>query len=602
MTVRIPDDLLGLLEQARSHEGATSLVIYHRDGAQVVGLSPGLGKIVGREPPADVPIRDHSLSRQHARFEVIDGELWIEDLGSTNGTWINGARVSRSRARPGDELMLGSVVVLVHALSPKESALYGLPSHDRFLSRLEEEAQRCRVFNRRMALLMVRAARGGEGHLCRWCPRVRALLRSVDRVGLYGPDVMEILLPESGASQVQTLTEAILAGRLEGEPSLQIGFGIYPDGARTIEALIDHVWSAVQRATLALPVVAVADTAEAGLAFPLELGGVGAPVVHNETMRDLFTTAERLGHTGIPVLIAGETGVGKELLALAIHRAGPRRARRLCSLNCGAIPPELIEATLFGHERAAFTGASEQRKGIFEQADGGTLFFDEIGELPPKAQVALLRALEGHVIRRVGGTKEIDVDVRVIAATNQDLEAMCHAGTFRSDLLYRLNAMTLRVPPLRERPEEIGPLAESFLEEANELHGRQLEGLTPAAAAWLLRYGWPGNVRELRNVIHRAAFVAQGTQIDEDDLLERVRGRGSATSLPAIPSLPPQPGDEDLDFRTRLERYQIHLLADALEQSGWNQTEAARRLRIPLRTLVHKIRVFGIRKPVKKRK
>jgi len=207
------------------------------------------------------------------------------------------------------------------------------------------------------------------------------------------------------------------------------------------------------------------------------------------------------------------TGTGKEVLARLIHEGGPRRDKPLVAVNCGAIPAELLESTLFGHERGAFTGAGQQQKGLFEAADGGTIMLDEVGELPAAAQVALLRVLEEKRVRRVGATREIEVDVRVIAATHRDLEAMVEARSFRRDLFYRLNGVDVTLPPLRARREDIAPLAERFLKKAAKANGREVRSIAPEAMVLLKEYGWPGNVRELRNAVERAVVIAEAARL-----------------------------------------------------------------------------------------
>jgi two-component system response regulator AtoC len=248
---------------------------------------------------------------------------------------------------------------------------------------------------------------------------------------------------------------------------------------------------------------------------------------------------------------------------------------------------------LFGHEKGAFTGAEQRSPGLFEQANGGTVFLDEVAELSPPAQAALLRVLETKRFSRVGGTEEVEVDVRVVAATHRDLEKMVEAGGFRLDLLYRLNTMVLRVPPLRERAEEIDALADLFLEEARVATGTAIRGFDAPARGLLRGYAWPGNVRELRNVIERAVLVCSGEMIGKGDLGERL----------ARPSVLP-PADQELtapnaaagDFKDRVQRYETDLILDALKRSSGNQTQAAKILGMPLRTLVHKMKGYGIRK------
>jgi two-component system response regulator AtoC len=313
-------------------------------------------------------------------------------------------------------------------------------------------------------------------------------------------------------------------------------------------------------------------------------------VIKNAAMKQVMATVKRLAQSTIGVLLHGETGTGKEVIARAIHEGGPRKKQPLRCINCAAIPGTLIESVLFGHEQGAFTSADKSARGIFEQASGGTVLLDEIGELAASAQAALLRVLETKQVTRVGGDKELDVDVRVIAATHRDLEAMVEAGRFRQDLLFRLNTMTLRIPPLRERVDEIRPLAESFLKEARRQAGTDVRSIDPQALAALERYPWPGNVRELRNVIDRAVVLAEGKAITLADLTERVRGGHRAAA--------PEPAAEDAagDYRDHVRRFEIELILKALHKHDGNQTEAARALNLPLRTLVHKIQTYGIKK------
>jgi len=244
-----------------------------------------------------------------------------------------------------------------------------------------------------------------------------------------------------------------------------------------------------------------------------------------------------------------------------------------------------VESALFGHERGAFTGADGLQRGIFEEAHGGTVLLDEVGELSPGAQVSLLRVLQDGRFRRVGGVDEVAVDVRIIAATNRDLETLCQEGAFRPDLLYRLNAVTIELPPLRQRPEEIAHLARHFLSLAQSSPGRPgVRDIAPPAMALLERYGWPGNVRELRNVIERAVVMARSETVSVEDLSDRVRSMDTEGG-----------GDGVQDFRQRIQRHETELILEALRASAWNQTEAARRLNMPLRTMVRKIQSYGLR-------
>ena len=306
-------------------------------------------------------------------------------------------------------------------------------------------------------------------------------------------------------------------------------------------------------------------------------------MVLSDALREVFDTADRIARAALPVLIQGETGTGKEVVARRIHdRSG--RDPFLC-INCGSIPTQLMESTLFGHERGAFTGADRQHKGVFESATGGTVMLDEIGELSAAVQAALLRVLENKRISRVGSSKEMDVDVRILAATHRDLEAMCLNQEFRHDLLYRLNAMTIRVPPLRDRPEEILPLALSFIKQANQTNGCTIGSIDDDSVYVLEHHSWPGNVRELRNAIERAVVIARGTHISVEDLPRRMR---------EIAAGEPEPR-EPLDLKGELQDLEAKLIRDTLQRCGQDRREAARLLNLPLRTLAHKMSVHGIR-------
>jgi DNA-binding NtrC family response regulator len=551
----------------------TTLVFYHRDGSRTAQLEKGRSLVVGRTAPADVEIPDPGLSRQHARFTWDDQGLWVEDLNSTNGTKKNGEAVTRVKILPGDEIAVGPVMVSVHIISSMDQELRGFDGHDRFVAALADEITRARTFERPLALLMVRGPRGREGHVSRWASRLRIALRPVDRVGVFGPDAVLVSVPEATPDAVRALI-AQLSG---GDPPLACTAVLYPKDGGTADELI----TALQ--------VAKRDRSAAQ-----EPADSSAVVVKNAAMKQVMATVKRLAQSTISVLIHGETGTGKEVIARAIHESGPRKKQPLRCINCAAIPGTLIESVLFGHEQGAFTSADKSARGIFEQANGGTVLLDEIGELAASAQAALLRVLETKKVTRVGGDKEIDVDVRVIAATHRDLEAMVEAGRFRQDLLFRLNTMTLRIPPLRERIDEIRPLAERFLKDARRQAGSDVRGIDPQALAALERYPWPGNVRELRNVIERAVVLAEGKELAPADLTERVRG---GLRAPVSEPPPDEPAGEPAgDYREHVRKFEIELILRALQKANGNQTEAARALNLPLRTLVHKIQTYGIKK------
>jgi len=316
-------------------------------------------------------------------------------------------------------------------------------------------------------------------------------------------------------------------------------------------------------------------------------------VVESPRMRALYALVGRLARTDLTVLIQGETGSGKELIARSLHAQGRRCRGPFHAVNCGAIPETLIESVLFGHERGSFTGAHRRQSGAFESASGGTLFLDEIGELSAAAQAALLRALETRRIHRVGSDHEVAVDVRVIAATHRDLASMVEEGRFRADLLYRLNGITLKVPPLRDRGEEISIMAKLFARREAHALDCATPDFDPAALSALQRYSWPGNVRELHNAVMRALVHCDGTVVRREDLPSPITEGAERPSQVEISAATCQAtfgaAMDDMSFRVRVAAYERHLLYDALERTGGNRKRAAELLDLPLRTFLRKL-------------
>jgi DNA-binding NtrC family response regulator len=313
----------------------------------------------------------------------------------------------------------------------------------------------------------------------------------------------------------------------------------------------------------------------ARVAPPSDTSGIIAGSAAMERVLDL---ARRVAKVDSTVLITGESGVGKERIARLIHDESTRTRGPFVAINCGAVAEGLLESELFGHAKGSFTGASQDRPGLFEAANGGTLFLDEIGEVPPPMQVKLLRALQEREVRRVGENKNRRVDARVIAATNRDLVAEVNAARFRQDLYYRLRVVEIRVPPLRERREDILPLARAFLAEAAVRAGRKTTGFTSRAANQLVRYDWPGNVRELENAVERAVVLSRSSRIDQDDLPEEV-----GLALPGAHA----PGDV-----RPLEAVEREYITAVVRANGGNRTKAAEQLRIGTATLYRKLKQY----------
>lgn len=320
----------------------------------------------------------------------------------------------------------------------------------------------------------------------------------------------------------------------------------------------------------------------------------GQFVGSSQRMRDVYALVKRVMGTRINCLISGESGTGKELMARAIHYGSERAEGPFVAVNCGAIPETLIESELFGYKKGAFTGAERDKVGMFEAANGGTLFLDEVGEMPLSAQVKVLRALQERTVTAVGSTREIAVDVRIVAATNRDLSAEVRESRFREDLYYRLNVIEIDMPPLRERIDDIAPLAQHFLERFAKEYGKPVRGLSPEALRLLRTYRFPGNVRELQNVIERAVALEPSSLVSPASLPERVQGEVSA----GPPDVAEEPiPDSGIDLEARIAGFERKYLERALAASGGNRTAAAKMLGITFRSLRYRLLKFGMDAP-----
>ncbi len=315
-------------------------------------------------------------------------------------------------------------------------------------------------------------------------------------------------------------------------------------------------------------------------------------VGEDPSMKRVLRVVDKVAPTDSSCLILGESGTGKELVARAIHERGDRRDRPMVPINCGAIPENLLESELFGHVKGAFTGASAGRQGRFELADGGTIFLDEIGEMSPTLQVKLLRVLQERCFEPVGGTRTVHVDVRVVAATNRDLEAEVAEGRFREDLYYRLNVVEIQLPPLRARRSDIPRLMDFFNERLARTRRRSVRGFTDQAMTCLIAYPWPGNVRELENVVERLSVFCCDEIVDAEDLPPKILKRGGAND-----EVPVDLPDEGLDLRQLLSSLEEKLIRQALERTNWNKNQAAALLQMNRTTLVEKLKKRGMLNP-----
>jgi DNA-binding NtrC family response regulator len=508
--------------------------------------------VFGRHADCDVVIDHESVSRRHARFRRRGAQILVEDVGSTNGTQVNGAAIDGPRRlAAGDVVAIGmatAVLATTTAIRDRRHVATVTELEDRLLA----EVERARRYHRSLALVMLRIAGPGEAMEDHVAALARAL-RRMDLLAEYGTDELALLLPETGRAAADAVIER--ARRAPAGLAVTAGTAIYPEDG-----------------THAGELIGVARERLRGIARPPGARAAAAPAIASDPkMQHVMRLVEP---SPITVLIVGETGAGKEVIAEAIHRLGPRATGPFVRLNCAALTETLVESELFGHEQGAFTGAIAARPGQFELAAGGTLFLDEIGELPPATQAKLLRALEARKVIRVGGRREIAIDVRIVCATHRDLEVEAHRGRFREDLYFRIGAFVIPVPPLRDRRSEIVPLATRF---AAELAPGRHATIAPAAIAMLEAYDWPGNVRELRNAIERALVFA-GDSIEPAHLPERVvaaahvaaAGAGGAAGAAGA----------EFDIRRRVAGVERQAVLDALTAAGGKQTAAARALGI----------------------
>jgi two-component system, NtrC family, response regulator AtoC len=499
-----------------------------RSGTVVAHPLPVEGTVtLGRSDESDIRIDDPSISRIHVAITVGRNTFKVRDLASRNGTRLRGTPLQPNvdlAFDPGDPIDVGSSSLLV-MLGEAASRVWRLCSHGYFELRVEEECDRAKSAGSPFAIVRIRVR--GDAIPSRIEEALTAFLGSRDLIALYAPNEYEILLIDTNRSQAEQADAGIRFGLSRLGAEVQIGLACFPQDGQTSEMLIARAGEGVHGPPLS------------GLGLPGQ-----TLVVVDEPMRRLYELVDRIAPSDLSVLVMGETGVGKEELAKAIHARSKRSSQSFLPINCGALTEELLESELFGHERGAFTGAMKTKLGLLESAQGGTVFLDEIGEMPMSTQVALLRVLEERRARRVGGLEARLIDVRFIAATNRELEREMESGRFRSDLYYRLAGFTIVIPALRDRPSEIMPLAKVFAAQILAREGLGSEPrFTAQAMALLSAYEWPGNVRELRNVIERAVVLAGGGAIGLEHLphekLTASRIIGRTAPPPSKPEMPP---------------------------------------------------------------
>ena len=555
---------------APPEQGALRLVISTEDGLSVHALPAAGTATIGRSRRADLRVEAPSVSGVHAQVHVgAKGAAAIEDLGSSNGTRMRGAALVPKQLYPllpGEVVDLGDAMVIL-----QRGAAIGvrprLCTHGAFQTQLAAECARAAACGSTVAVLQALAPAGFDA-LALEAAMIDAL-GPHDLIAARSLSAYEIMLFGAGREAARDHRASL------AKLGLVTGSACFPEDTDDPTALL----------SLATP---------AG-APPAAATALGSVVIQNPAMEHIYRLVSRIAPSEISVLIAGETGVGKEIMAEAVHRASARAGGPLLRLNCGAFVDSLLESELFGHCKGAFTGAVKDKPGLFEAANGGTVFLDEVGELPQQVQVKLLRVLEERKVRRVGGVESQPIDIRLVAATNRNLDVEIAEGRFREDLFYRLNGITLYLPPLRERLDEIEALAHAF--------GRRAApgGVTfsDAAIAHLLDQRWPGNVRQLKNTVERAVVLSGGDPITVEHLTPPHMPAGSGPSVPvAVPAevaVGPA-GSLDDDLR-ELERKRI---MEALEQCGGNQTRAAKQLGISRKKLIARLETHRIPRPRKR--
>jgi two-component system response regulator AtoC len=601
---------------------------------------------VGRSAKCRIRLDDPLASREHALLHVElspqpEGQepghgqgqaaegyvLKIEDLGSANGTRVRDRPIvphQGSAFLPGEAITIGSTVLMVQHNRPAVG-LRRLWSHGYFESRLEDECARAAETGSAFGLARVRVIGASP-----WTNMMPLLVRTIPKPHLfaaYGPRDYEILFVESPPQKVMNLMEGLASELRASKIDARHGVAWYPRDGRSADALIARANALVKHTNGAGksdlgPAPGNSDDGE-------PMSGAG--------MERILELARRAAGANINVLILGETGVGKDVLARTIHQLSGRKGE-FVALNCAGLTASLIESELFGHEKGAFSGASGPKIGLLEAANGGTVFLDEIGEMPAGLQVKLLRTIETREVLPVGAVRTRAIDVRFLAATHRDLEADVLRGTFRQDLFFRLNGISLSVPPLRERTSEIPALVSTFVKEACRESGRNpLPVFSRAALDHLRRYAWPGNIREMKNLVERALVLCDAPEITTEYLpLDKMRtvstsdaagggttgprgdleldadGRppapsGGATRAAApIGGITASPGArseqgawQPAPIEGQEANPERQRILDALTACAWNQTRAAQSLGMPRRTFVSKLEHYSIPRPQK---
>ncbi len=574
-TLHDPDDTESGLSGG-STTRPVRLLVFSGETISSHPLLPGSHLIIGRAAECQIQVDVPALSRKHA--EIRGGPpLTVEDLGSANGTRLRGEKLTagnRARLRVGDAIEMGPLTIVVQRDKANVDARpRRLWTHGYFEGRLEEECARAEAAGVQFTVLRLKLQGTSSPQLVQ--ETLAALLAPTDVVAAYGPGEYEVMI--SGSSP-QPLMQKLSAALDKRDAHVLIGAAIYGKDGRDPDALLFEANRRVERERA---------TSERMAYGQVSVKGV---IIDDPQMRALHALVKKVAQGDISVLLLGETGVGKEVFAEALHAASPRAGKPFQKFNCASFTETLLESELFGHEKGAFTGAVKAKPGLIESANGGSVLLDEVGEMPLSTQVKLLRVLEAREVMRVGDVRARPIDVRFIAATHRDLEAQVAKGNFRQDLFFRLNGISLVIPPLRERIAELESLARHFIARAARQFGKSPEPtLTPEALALLQNYAWPGNLRELRNMLERAVLLANDRFLGPDDL--------PLDKLSATPLTRPA-GEVHPTVAPDVEGERAKVVA-ALDLHGGNQTLAARALGISRRTMLNRLDAYAIPRPRK---
>jgi two-component system, NtrC family, response regulator AtoC len=553
---------------------------------------PATGKLtIGRGNDTNIRVNDSAVSRTHAIVEIVGGKVIVRDAGSSNGTKVRGKLLKSgdsSALEVGDVIEIGATTLILQRAGGVERR-HRLWTHGYFEMRLDEECARARRSSGQLAVLRARVI--GQTNTTSIDEQVLEALGEDCLVAVYAPGEYEALLVGAGKSGAESAAESLRKALAPLRIEIAIGIACYPADGQSAERLLDEAGARARGGGRVEPA-------------PGDL-----LVIENLAMRKVYELAERIADSDINVLILGETGVGKEILARALHDRSSRKAKPFIAINCVALTESLLESELFGHEKGAFTGALAAKPGLFEAAAGGTVFLDEIGEMPLSTQAKLLRVLEERRARRVGGIQSYEIDVRFISATNRDLGLEVAKSSFRSDLYYRLNGISFLIPPLRERTDEIEALATGFAIRAMSRMGFSGKPeIAPDVLEQLRRYHWPGNVRELKNEIERAVVLARGGRIEREHVpVEKFTS--SYLVAPPAPQIPPPPAATPIaraptvpqsgSLPEQVKEMERQRIIEALEACDGNQSRAAEMLGMSRKMLMNRLDAYGIARPRK---